>query len=1250
MAADFSDFSESKPGSAPYNRKMISSIAQAFKSGTTTNSNPIKSPFNKFDKLQENATKILGSINISNRAISTNLAKLTSITTRQHRATLSAQNKLFSNVSDRLGMLIKDSKLQASRLLFWTKASVNSLRRLVFGRIFDNLRGGTGAVAGAASGVIGGTGRKIAGTAKQAGSFLSRTASGLGAAALAGGPYILAIGAIVGIVYWMYDNWEKFNTTVNRVGRQVKKWIPNLTKNLKDWFLELPGKIWGSLSNISFKMFIPRIGDLPLFGRFRVWISELITNIRDGIVMTVSKAMSIFTFEEVVESDQGAFGFVVKEQTILERLLKSSLFTTVFSRLESIYNVVISGTQHVISVAGSYILSPLKVIDFPFFKRAGKWFSDAWSVVSEGIKSIRELFISSSSERAKGIGGFFGQTSESEMANFHLPSLPTFESLKSWIKEKWISIKGFTSRVREIISNWVTRSYHNIRDSINDFIRTSETPNIGRFFGQVQEESFINFSLPSLPTFADVKEWVQDKWESLTTFIGMLRGKISEWVSKTYNNIYFFVSDLIERRQERVEGIGGFFGQLTEERVINFTLSTMPSFGNVKDWIKDKWSNVTGFISNIQTTISEWVGRTYTNIRNVINDLVRTSEAPNIGAFFGQVQEEQSIFSVPSLPSFDSVKFWIKEKWTGLTEFVSNLRGKISGWVSKTYNNFLSFLNGFNISGRETDIGGFFGQSIDSSATGLSLAFLSPLPTFEDVKTWIKDKWNNVTDFISNIRFSISTWVSSSYSNIVKFISGLRHPGRMADSPKGSEVESSLHQGIQFTSLILPDFTAVKEWIRKKWNSILNFISNVKSTISEWVVTSYQALKNTINDFIRTTETPNIGQFFGQTQEETVGFVLPSFPSFDNVKSWIRDKWDSITSFISNLRGKISGWISSTYNNFLSLISGFSPKEREEGIGGFFGKSIDSSVSSLTTPPSLPTFKNMKIWISDKWSGLKIYMSDVRQSISTWISESYTNIVDYIRRTISPTTNTDVQYFAGIELGTPSPVSYVQTISAILSSIISSFTTWISEKSSTTLEFLGRVKNSVLSWISTAASDVVTFIKELFRPSVAFVEETAVKADSPRGSDLMATDDPSFMTQLFESILSPTLTWIGEKSSKVWDFLKRAKNSVVGWLNMATTKVFNIIKISSDEIKPVLSESLISASSMFSAGGLVSQENILFSQAFGEQTTGTLDWIKGKVADVGAFLLRAKNKVFGWVGRTTTNVINVISGIGPQAG
>ena len=205
----------------------------------------------------------------------------------------------------------------------------------------------------------------------------------------------------------------------------------------------------------------------------------------------------------------------------------------------------------------------------------------------------------------------------------------------------------------------------------------------------------------------------------------------------------------------------------------------------------------------------------------------------------------------------------------------------------------------------------------------------------------IKDNWNAIVNFFSNLVSNIGNWLSSIWTSISTWFTTL--VTNVATWIGGIWKSISTW----FTNLV----TNIVTWFSNIWTSISNWFTKLVTNISTWLGNIWTSISTWFTNLLT-----NVGTWLGNILTSLISWFT-SLPSKINgllssvgstISGWFSSVWTNFTSFLGNIISYITGtfktaW-SGAWNGIKDVFSGLF-----DTIGGIFKGVINTVVDAINT-------------------------------------------------------------------------------------------------------------------------------------------------------------------------------------------------------------------------------------------------------------------------------------------------------------
>lgn len=231
--------------------------------------------------------------------------------------------------------------------------------------------------------------------------------------------------------------------------------------------------------------------------------------------------------------------------------------------------------------------------------------------------------------------------------------------------------------------------------------------------------------------------------------------------------------------------------------------------------------------------------------------------------------------------------------------------------------------------------------------------------TWESIKQWTSDTWNNVKESISQAWEAVKTKTSEIWNSCIETI-----------TQAWEWIKNVVQVGIMFVAELIG---LAFDIITLPWQFIWQ-------NCGDYVIQAWEWIKTTIGDALN---------FVGDKIKE----------GWDNVMSVTQPIWDAITGFISGKWEQLKGWASEKFNAIKDAVS--QAWERTKAASSQAWGIITGALSSKWEEikgKATEKFNAVKTTVSDAWNNIKSRTSEIWNGVKNNISETWNKIKEIVKQ------------------------------------------------------------------------------------------------------------------------------------------------------------------------------------------------------------------------------------------------------------
>lgn len=349
--------------------------------------------------------------------------------------------------------------------------------------------------------------------------------------------------------------------------------------------------------------------------------------------------------------------------------------------------------------------------------------------------------------------------------------------------------------------------------------------------------------------------------------------------------------------------------------VIAGIIAVIKNWGDITDWLSEKWNAFKDWMSDLWNDISESASEAWDGIKEYFSDL------------WDSISQKAS-------EAWENITGTLKDTWDGIKDYFSNLWDSISKTASETWKSITGTLKEVwdgivdffrDIWKTICDVMEAPLKFIEGTIGAVMYAIYAVIYTvWEVIKFALKSAWDWISDTASTIFTSISEFFSETWEKISE-----------ATSEAWETVKQTLSDvwnWIKDTANAI--FTPVAEFFANMWNGIKD------TAISIWV-TIKQTLSDTWN-WIKDTATSifvPVANFFSNTWN---GIKNTATGIWNSIKDTLGGIWGSIKQNAMDAFSSVWKFIKDGFNNLKDTLGGI-----VKGIANAIVKPIGGAVNGV---------------------------------------------------------------------------------------------------------------------------------------------------------------------------------------------------------------------------------------------------------------------------------------------------------------
>lgn len=231
--------------------------------------------------------------------------------------------------------------------------------------------------------------------------------------------------------------------------------------------------------------------------------------------------------------------------------------------------------------------------------------------------------------------------------------------------------------------------------------------------------------------------------------------------------------------------------------------------------------------------------------------------------------------------------------------------------------------------------------------------------TWESIKQWTADTWNNVKESISQAWEAVKTKTSEIWDNCVEVV-----------SQAWEWIKLAVQAGIQFIGDLIG---LAFDIITLPWQFIWQ-------NCGEYIIQAWEWIKTTVSDALK---------FVGSKIRE----------GWDNVMSVTQPIWDTITGFISEKWDQLKSWASEKFNAIKDAVSQAweQTKSASSQAWGIITGALSDKWNEIKDKAS-ERFNAVKDTVSNAWNSIRDTTSSVWGNVKDSVSKAWDNIKDTVKK------------------------------------------------------------------------------------------------------------------------------------------------------------------------------------------------------------------------------------------------------------
>ena len=353
-------------------------------------------------------------------------------------------------------------------------------------------------------------------------------------------------------------------------------------------------------------------------------------------------------------------------------------------------------------------------------------------------------------------------------------------------------------------------------------------------------------------------------------------------------------------------GIGALIG-LAVGLITDGIIAIVENWDSINAWFVDKWEGLKNWWTNSLMPFFQ-----------------------GIPAWFGGI--------------FESVKTWIVEKWTSITDFMGNLPEKIGGII--------------------TAIGNWFAELPGKIGYGLGYALGS-------VVKWATDVWTTLSTEVPKIVEAVGTWFKELPGKVWNAIS--------TTASKIAQWASETWNA--FKTKVGEIVTAVGTWFSALPGKIYSAISRAVAKVAQWGSDMIAKIKQVVPEIIN-----KIVNFFKELPDKLCKL---GSDIWNGLVNGLKNAWKTVT-------GAISDFVGGFVNGFKNALGIHSPSTVFQSIGGNIVAGLSNGMSGIgKTFQSV--FSTVGGWIGSFGKNMYSWGSDMMSNMVTGINSGLSSLASKVR-------------------------------------------------------------------------------------------------------------------------------------------------------------------------------------------------------------------------------------------------------------